>query len=96
MLISHFCNVQLGLGFVLAEDKLSGNDNLSKLFYECKDYIVATCQKSVWNDKMDDLCQVGSIVHSCLDVSTNGMTGIFKHIVLMSNAYDKLDAFIKC
>ncbi|XP_039058785.1 rab3 GTPase-activating protein catalytic subunit-like isoform X2 [Hibiscus syriacus] len=48
----------LSLGFTLAEEKLSGNENLSKLFYECKDYVVATCQKSFWNDKMDDLCQV--------------------------------------
>ncbi|KAE8680227.1 Rab3 GTPase-activating protein catalytic subunit isoform 5 [Hibiscus syriacus] len=31
---------------------------VSLLFYECKDYVVATCQKSVWNDKMDDLCQL--------------------------------------
>ncbi|XVF03833.1 hypothetical protein REPUB_Repub05bG0026700 [Reevesia pubescens] len=49
----------IGLGFVLAENKLSADDNLSKLFYECKDYVVSTCQKSVWNDKLDDLCQVG-------------------------------------
>ncbi|KAK8527210.1 hypothetical protein V6N13_085063 [Hibiscus sabdariffa] len=48
----------LSLGFTLAEEKLPANENLSKLFYECKDYVVATCQKSVWNDKMDDLCQV--------------------------------------
>ncbi|XP_022716879.1 rab3 GTPase-activating protein catalytic subunit isoform X2 [Durio zibethinus] len=56
----------LGLGFVLAEDKLSANDNLSKLFYECKDYILATCQKSVWNDKLDDLCQVYETVETML------------------------------
>ncbi|KAL4271982.1 hypothetical protein GQ457_13G002130 [Hibiscus cannabinus] len=48
----------LSLGFTLAEETLSADENLSKLFYECKDYVVATCQKSVWNDKMDDLCQV--------------------------------------
>ncbi|KAE8723538.1 putative pentatricopeptide repeat-containing protein [Hibiscus syriacus] len=49
----------LGLGFVLAEDKLSADENLSKLFYELKDYVVATCQRNVWNDKLDELCQVG-------------------------------------
>ncbi|KAE8654225.1 hypothetical protein F3Y22_tig00117056pilonHSYRG01160 [Hibiscus syriacus] len=48
----------LSLGFTIAEEKLSGNESLSKLFYDCKDYVVATCQKSVWNDKMEDLCQV--------------------------------------
>ncbi|XWS51841.1 hypothetical protein CRYUN_Cryun11dG0017200 [Craigia yunnanensis] len=56
----------LGLGFVLAEDKLYANDNLSKLFYECKDYVVATCQKSVWNDRIDDLCQVYETVETML------------------------------
>lgn len=59
MLISHLCNVQLSLGFVLAEDKLSAKENLSKLFYECKGYVVATCQRNIWSDKVDDLCQVG-------------------------------------
>ncbi|XP_021288736.1 uncharacterized protein LOC110419927 [Herrania umbratica] len=56
----------LGLGLVLAEDKLSANDNFSKLFYECKDYVVATCQSSVWNDKTDDLCQVYETVETML------------------------------
>jgi hypothetical protein len=54
-------NIQLGLGFVIAEAVLSTNHNLAKLFYECKDYIVATCQGSIWNEKVDDLCQVGFI-----------------------------------
>lgn len=96
MLMSHFSNVQLGLGLVLAEDKLSANDNLSKLFYECKDYVVATCQSGVWNDKTDNLCQVGSIAHCCLDVSTNGNNKYFKHIGPMSNAYDTLDGYTEC
>ncbi|XVE80413.1 hypothetical protein DITRI_Ditri14bG0137600 [Diplodiscus trichospermus] len=56
----------LGLGFVLAEDKLSVNDNLSKLFYECKDYVVATCQRSVWTDRIDNLCQVYETVERML------------------------------
>ncbi|KAK6229743.1 Rab3GAP catalytic subunit [Theobroma cacao] len=56
----------LGLGLVLAEDKLSANDNLSKLFYECKDYVVATCQSGVWNDKTDNLCQVYETVETML------------------------------
>ncbi|KAG4161638.1 hypothetical protein ERO13_D01G068300v2 [Gossypium hirsutum] len=48
----------LSLGFALAEEKVSADENLSKLFYECKDYVVSTCQRSLWDDKMDDLCQV--------------------------------------
>lgn len=72
MLTSHPCTFQLSLGFALAEEKVSADENLSKLFYECKDYVVATCQRSVWDDKMDDLCQVISILNSCFNVSTNG------------------------
>ncbi|RVW40199.1 Rab3 GTPase-activating protein catalytic subunit [Vitis vinifera] len=48
----------LGLGFVIAEATLSTNSNLSKLFHECKDYTIATCQRGTWVDKIDDLCQV--------------------------------------
>lgn len=44
----------------MAEEKLAKNNNLSKLFFECKDYAVATCQGSFWSNKVDDICQVGS------------------------------------
>ncbi|KAE8726875.1 hypothetical protein F3Y22_tig00005974pilonHSYRG00325 [Hibiscus syriacus] len=40
----------LGLGFVSAEDKLPADENLSKLFYKCQGFVVATCQRNVWND----------------------------------------------
>lgn len=51
-------NFQLGSGFVIAEEKLSPDSNLSKLFLECKDYIIATCQGITWTEKVDDICQV--------------------------------------
>ncbi|KAK8643955.1 hypothetical protein V6N13_013232 [Hibiscus sabdariffa] len=56
----------IGLGFLLAEDKLSANENLSKLFYECKGYVVATCQRTDWNNKLDELCQVYETVETML------------------------------
>ncbi|KAK8490603.1 hypothetical protein V6N13_134102 [Hibiscus sabdariffa] len=56
----------IGLGFLLAEDKLSANENLSKLFYECKGYVVATCQRNDWNNKLDELCQVYETVETML------------------------------
>ncbi|KAK9268760.1 hypothetical protein L1049_000522 [Liquidambar formosana] len=56
----------LGLGFVVAEAMLSTNSNLSKLFYECKDYIVATCQGPNRSEKVDDLCQVYETVETML------------------------------
>ncbi|XP_023521287.1 rab3 GTPase-activating protein catalytic subunit-like isoform X1 [Cucurbita pepo subsp. pepo] len=56
----------LGLGFVMAEAKLAEDNNLSKLFYECKDYVVATCQGSSWNNKVDDICQVYETVETMM------------------------------
>lgn len=55
--------VQVALGFVMAEPVVATNDDLSKLFFECKDYVVATCQGDAWTDKLDDLCQVRTIIN---------------------------------
>ncbi|XP_047342285.1 rab3 GTPase-activating protein catalytic subunit isoform X3 [Impatiens glandulifera] len=56
----------IGSAFVIAEDKLSTNSALSKLFHECKDYIVATCGGKTWPDKVDDICQVYDTVEIML------------------------------
>ncbi|KAF5807449.1 putative Rab3 GTPase-activating protein catalytic subunit [Helianthus annuus] len=45
-------------GCAVAETKTSTNEYLYKLFLECKDYIVATCQGKNWFEKVDDICQV--------------------------------------
>ncbi|XP_065862416.1 uncharacterized protein [Euphorbia lathyris] len=56
----------LGLGFVMAHAKLSSNNYLSKLFNDCKDYIVFTCQGRCWTEKVDDLCQVYETVEKLI------------------------------
>ncbi|XP_044480912.1 rab3 GTPase-activating protein catalytic subunit-like [Mangifera indica] len=56
----------LGLGFVIAEARLSADDNLSKLFHDCKDYVVATFQGSGWSEKIDEICQVYETVETML------------------------------
>ncbi|TYJ96562.1 rab3 GTPase-activating protein catalytic subunit isoform X2 [Cucumis melo var. makuwa] len=56
----------LGLGLIMAEAKLANNNNLSKLFYDCKGYVVATCQSSSWSNKVDDLCQVYETVETMM------------------------------
>ncbi|XP_010536669.1 PREDICTED: rab3 GTPase-activating protein catalytic subunit [Tarenaya hassleriana] len=56
----------LALGFVMSEPRLAKNDDLSKLFYECKDYVVTTCQGRAWTDKLDDLVQVYETVETML------------------------------
>ncbi|KAG6685810.1 hypothetical protein I3842_12G130300 [Carya illinoinensis] len=55
----------LGLGFVIAEAMLSTNNNLSNLFHECKEYVVATCQGRM-GEKIDILCQVYETVETML------------------------------
>ncbi|XP_038981949.1 rab3 GTPase-activating protein catalytic subunit-like isoform X2 [Phoenix dactylifera] len=44
-------------GFLIAEAALPPDGNLSKLFYECKDYVIATYQSGLSNEKLDDLCK---------------------------------------
>ncbi|XP_015899832.2 uncharacterized protein LOC107433094 [Ziziphus jujuba] len=56
----------LGLGFVMAEAILSSKGDVSKLFYECKDFVIATCQSSTLIEKVDDLCQVYETVEMML------------------------------
>ncbi|XP_010443107.1 PREDICTED: uncharacterized protein LOC104726039 isoform X4 [Camelina sativa] len=56
----------LSLGFVIVEPVVATNDDLSKLFFECKDYVVAICQGGAWTDKLDDLCQVYETVETML------------------------------
>ncbi|KFK27109.1 hypothetical protein AALP_AA8G335500 [Arabis alpina] len=56
----------LAMGFVMLEPLIATNDDLSKLFFECKDYVVAICQGGAWTDKLDDLCQVYETVETML------------------------------
>ncbi|XP_050368540.1 uncharacterized protein LOC126786684 [Argentina anserina] len=56
----------LGLGFEIAEDKLSTNSDFSKLFFECKDFVVSTCQGKMWTEKVDELCQVFETVEAMI------------------------------
>ncbi|CAN8248290.1 unnamed protein product [Cochlearia groenlandica] len=56
----------LALGFVMLEPVLATKDEFSKLFFECKDYVVATCQGDAWSDKLDDLCQVYETVETMI------------------------------
>ncbi|KAL1347727.1 uncharacterized protein [Arachis hypogaea] len=56
----------LGLGIANAERMLSSNGDFSKLFYECKEYIVSTCQSSKLSEHIDDLVQVYQTVETML------------------------------
>ncbi|XP_038987771.1 rab3 GTPase-activating protein catalytic subunit-like isoform X2 [Phoenix dactylifera] len=53
-------------GFLIAEAALPMDHNLSKLFYECKDYVIATFQSGMLNEKLDDLCKVYETIEAIL------------------------------
>ncbi|GAA0148544.1 GTPase-activating protein [Lithospermum erythrorhizon] len=48
----------LGKGFVVADAALSTNSSLSKIFHECRNYILGTCNGNNWTEKIEDICQV--------------------------------------
>ncbi|MED6134724.1 hypothetical protein PIB30_117418 [Stylosanthes scabra] len=56
----------IGLGIANAEPMLSSNGDFSKLFYECKEYIVSICQSSKLNEHIDDIVQVYQTVETML------------------------------
>ncbi|KAI9115710.1 hypothetical protein K1719_013379 [Acacia pycnantha] len=56
----------LGLGFAIAEPVLSRNSDFSKVFSDCKEYIIITCQGNNWSEKIDDLFQVYESVEAML------------------------------
>ncbi|XP_061368119.1 uncharacterized protein LOC133311118 [Gastrolobium bilobum] len=56
----------LGLGFAIAEPMLSGNIDFSKMFNDCKEYVVATCQSNNFSEKIDELVQVYETVETML------------------------------
>ncbi|GAU20450.1 hypothetical protein TSUD_130080 [Trifolium subterraneum] len=56
----------LGLGFAIAEPLLSGNEDFSKLFNDCKEYVVTSCQSIRFSEKVDELVQVYETVETML------------------------------
>ncbi|KAL2496345.1 hypothetical protein Fot_40102 [Forsythia ovata] len=58
--------VALGAGLVIAEATLSTDSSFSKLFHECRDYIVQSCHRGTWVEKLDDICQVYDTVEMML------------------------------
>ncbi|KAF0908810.1 hypothetical protein E2562_028612 [Oryza meyeriana var. granulata] len=50
--------VILSVCFVAAESVLPAGSNLSKLFYDCKDYIIGTYQDDMSKEKLDEICKV--------------------------------------
>ncbi|KAK3127141.1 hypothetical protein QOZ80_7AG0568850 [Eleusine coracana subsp. coracana] len=50
--------VILSVCFVAAESVVPVDNNLSKLFYECKDYIIGVYQDDMSKEKLDEICKV--------------------------------------
>lgn len=56
----------LSSSFAIAEATLATNSVLSKLFFECKEYVITMCQGDLSKAKIDDLCQVYETVETML------------------------------
>ncbi|KAI3510035.1 hypothetical protein L1887_25561 [Cichorium endivia] len=65
----------LSAGCTIAEARISSNKDLYKLFKECKEYIVITCQGKNWVEKADDICQVYGTV-AMMALCPNGVIRI--------------------
>ncbi|WVZ66058.1 hypothetical protein U9M48_015332 [Paspalum notatum var. saurae] len=50
--------VILSVSFVASESVLAADGNLSKLFHDCKDYIIGIYQDDMSKDKLDEICKV--------------------------------------
>ncbi|KAL6656593.1 hypothetical protein ACP70R_004373 [Stipagrostis hirtigluma subsp. patula] len=50
--------VILSVCFVAAESVLPADNNLSKLFYDCKDYIISNYQDDMSKEKLEEICKV--------------------------------------
>ncbi|KAL6840696.1 hypothetical protein ACP4OV_029560 [Aristida adscensionis] len=50
--------VILSVCFVAAESVLPADNNLSKLFHDCKDYIIGIYQVDLSKEKLDEICKV--------------------------------------
>lgn len=57
-LLIAICEYQLSVCFVAAESVLAADSNLSKLFYDCKDYIIGICHDAMSKDELDEICKV--------------------------------------
>ncbi|MCH93597.1 rab3 GTPase-activating protein catalytic subunit-like, partial [Trifolium medium] len=49
-----------------AEPLLSGNEDFSKLFNDCKEFVVTTCQSIRFSEKVDELVQVYETMETML------------------------------
>ncbi|TVU38933.1 hypothetical protein EJB05_12330, partial [Eragrostis curvula] len=50
--------VILSVCFVAAESVLPADNNLSKVFYDCKDYVIGVYQDDMSKEKLDEICKV--------------------------------------
>ncbi|KAI5013121.1 hypothetical protein ZWY2020_028075 [Hordeum vulgare] len=57
-LFRQLLSVILSVCFVAAESVLPADSNLSKLFYDCKDYIIGIYQDDMSKEKLDEICKV--------------------------------------
>ncbi|KAL0911373.1 hypothetical protein M5K25_019509 [Dendrobium thyrsiflorum] len=60
--------------FTIAEASISPDSNLSKIFYECKDWVITTCQNGISSDNIGDLCKVYETVETIVNHPEEAIT----------------------
>ncbi|KAK1680307.1 hypothetical protein QYE76_041155 [Lolium multiflorum] len=65
-LFQQLLSVILSVCFLAAESVLPANSNLSKLFYDCKDYIIGIYQDDMSKEKLDEICKVYETMEAIL------------------------------
>lgn len=56
----------LSSAFAIAEASISPDSHVSKIFYECKDWAIATCQNGISSESIGDICKVYETVETII------------------------------
>ncbi|KAH0435039.1 hypothetical protein IEQ34_026694 [Dendrobium chrysotoxum] len=60
--------------FTIAEASISQGSNVSKIFYECKDWVITTCQNGISSDNIGDICKVYETVETIVNHPEEAIT----------------------
>ncbi|XP_072951923.1 uncharacterized protein [Typha angustifolia] len=65
-LFEQLLNTMLSVGFLVGERMVPADSNLSKLFHECKEYIISIYQGGLSKEKLDDICKVYETIEAII------------------------------
>ncbi|XP_020692979.1 uncharacterized protein LOC110107149 isoform X1 [Dendrobium catenatum] len=60
--------------FTIAEASISPDSNVSKIFFDCKDWVITTCQNGISSDNIGDICKVYETVETIVNHPEEAIT----------------------